>query len=326
MTPSADHEAWDIIDSPTTMASTEQQSTVSAPESTVEVTINTKPTDTVTPENKNETPALSRNDTMDSEYQDNMEPTPRVYRRPLDVDDEFIAPRNTRHYPRVVRVHRRNRSLSPGIYDSTAPKARLLNSSAELLDCLDHDGIADLPVPAKGSIYVTNFPFGKKDVKKWSWLFTQGTEDEYFDTWEDNDGLADRGRAGRPIPIRIHGRRDRRDRSPYYYDDRQPTEIPMVCLSRALDTSVVPESSGHDFTFLIVVRMRGGHDSGVKLLTAESRKAAGTLMYYEALVGNSVVFVGASLGTNKKKKTFRKVGSVSEAVQVSGEGVTAIIC
>ena len=89
---------------------------------------------------------------------------------------------------------------------------------------------------------------------------------------------------------------------------RAMVDIPSVHLSRALDTDVVPETTT-DACYLIVTQNRH-RPAGSKLQIAESRKAAGILMYYEVLRGDSIMFVGAMANRPKKTvhpKKFRKV-------------------
>ena len=98
-------------------------------------------------------------------------------------------------------------------------------------------------------------------------------------------------------------------------------------LSRALDSEVIPEKDEKDFTYVVVVKNRRRGGGCAKLLTAGGRKAAGIIIYYEALVGNSVVFVGATKGElGKKGAKFKRVESVDEAVKVAEEGASGIIC
>jgi hypothetical protein len=68
---------------------------------------------------------------------------------------------------------------------------------------------------------------------------------------------------------------------------------------------------------------------GSKLQVVESRKAAGIVMYYEALRGDSVVFVGAVVGwggERVKTRNFKRVENLEEATTLKVEGKVGIIC
>ncbi|KAJ4287168.1 hypothetical protein N0V90_012566 [Kalmusia sp. IMI 367209] len=321
---------------PPTVESTEQQPVTGSAEPKVEVTINPKTKEPSSTEDEKDTPQLKRNDTWDSVYTDTAEFVHRGPARPFNAYDDFVPlPRQPRAVRRVVHPPRRyNFSPSPQRWRApNIPITPILHSSTQLLEQLNYDGVADFPFPGKSSIYLTTFPFTDKDVKEWAWLFQMGIEEKFLhkankygpvDTAEedgfDEDGwYADRGRMlrpGRPY----HGRRDR---SPVFFNDNT-VDVPSVYLSRALDTAVISEAAEKDFAYLIVIKNRGRGGSGAKLLRAGSRKAAGIVMYYEALIGNSVVFVGAvreGSGKPKKIAKYRKVEGVEEAVKVTEEGV-----
>jgi hypothetical protein len=225
------------------------------------------------------------------------------------VEDDWYAGRRTR----------RRRPISP--VPQRAQNA-MLNSSVQLLAKVNkYDGIADLPFPARGGIYLTTFPFTDRDVKKWSWLFSLGIEDTFLAedvSFHDCDSEDERRPRYRPV-------QRRRDRSPEY--DSYAVDISSVCLSRALDTEVVPEGTD-GLRYVIVIKNRH-RPAGSKLLVGESRKAAGMLMYYELLKGDSVMFVGAMMGPTKNgthPKKFRKVESVGEAGMVQQEGFVGVVC
>lgn len=341
MTSSIDTEPWDIIQSPTTMPSTiqdnEKQPIASSVEPKPEVTINPTPSEPAF-EKKDDTPQLKRNETMDSVYTDRSEFLQRGASRPMDFleYDELVPP------PRMPRAARRiplGGPPPPGppprrYHYSPSPQGRTprIDSSTVLLDHLTYDGVADLPFPGKSSIYLTNFPFSDRDVQEWSWLFKAGVEDKLLhkrgDVPDDDAESEDdwyggrRGRTTRPP----HYQQVRRCHSPIYDNT---VDIPSVYLSRALDPAVIPEQAEKEFTYAIVVKNRGrGGVGGAKLLAAGSRKAAGIHIFYEALIGNSVVFVGAmKKGFEKGKKTkFVKVDGVDAAVRGAEEGVVGVIC
>jgi len=184
-----------------------------------------------------------------------------------------------------------------------------------------------MPFPGRNSIYLTTFPFTDRDVKNWSWLFSHGVEEMWLtrgdkSNRDDEDDFTfedDFYDGGRCVPRVTRNRR--RD------FDATTVDVSSVYLSRALDTSVVPEDVNEKVKYLIVVHNRSKPSGGAKLLTAESRKAAGIAMYYEALTGNSIVFVGAVVGgVGKKVKKFRKAEGVEEAKGMSEGGVVGIIC
>lgn len=309
-------DQWDFINpptstQPTTMATpVEQPPAPAATEPKIEVTINPKPVS-----KDPEVPPLTRQNSTDSALTS-------------DAEEEVIR-------PRPARRARRN-SFSPVRINTRYPPPAitpLLSSSTQLLENVGYDGIADMPYPGRNSIYLSTFPFTQRDVKKWAWLFAHGVEDAWLTTVEKygrgeedivddfDDGWCDNNRV-------VHvGRSRRREFDANYID------MSSVYLSRALDTTVIPEDTTEKVTYLMVVKNRNGTASSVKLLTAESRKAAGIMLYYEALIGNSIVFVGATVGdigkkTKKAKKAqkFKKVDSLDEAKVSSEGGVVGVIC
>jgi hypothetical protein len=106
--------------------------------------------------------------------------------------------------------------------------------------------------------------------------------------------------------------------------------MPALFVSRALDNSVVTDEAKH-VNFLIVVQSGNG-SAMYKLLVAESRKAAGILIYYEAVNGNSVVFVGAVLdGRERFRGVLRRVDGLGAAMGFRGlederEPTVGVIC
>ena len=204
----------------------------------------------------------------------------------------------------------------------------MLNSSTQLLEQLNYDGIADMPFPSRNSIYLATFPFTDRDVKKWSWLFAHGVEETYLIPGgskgardngddDDDDSEAEFFDGGR------YGPRVYRNRRRGSFDG---VDVASVYLSRALDTTIVPED-GEKLKYLVVVQNRGRSGGKAKLLTAESRKAAGIIMYYEALNGNSIAFVGAVVGgIGKKAKKFKRVEGVDEVSALREKGVVGVIC
>lgn len=304
------------------------------PTKVVELTINAKPTSNDQTEEKNEDkePAppkekersrkLKRTDTQItySDYDSDLG----------DVRDRRVN-RRRRDYFSPVRVHPIQSNV-------------LLSSSSSLLEKInDYDGVADLPFPARGGVYLTTYPFSDKDVQRWSWLLGSGIEEQWVneprkrrvnnddddDDDSDDDRLFNRGRG-----VRIFNDDRRRIRSPGY--DPLGNEMSSVFLSRALDTTVVPEEGEEKVKFVIVVQNRsknGSSAEAARLLVAESRKATAMLMYYEVLNGTSVPFVGAVpanaklTGSKKKKVQFKKVETVDEAVKLYKEdGVVGVVC
>lgn len=271
-----------------------------------EYTINTKPTvddkkhnDECTCDTK---PPLVRKDSIESIDED--------YRRPRRTGRVPPAPLHRRYTPSPQRYYP---PPNPLVYESHS-----VSSSTQLLEKVGkEDGIVDLPVPAIRNIYLTTYPFGDRDVKKWAWLLAAGVEDEYVvQSFHSPDG------TNIPAVERVH---QRRGEFPIY--DPGNIDIPSVYLSRALDSEVVPEDSKHNVRYLIVTQNRH-RPAGYKLLVAESRKAAGVLIYYDVLKGDSILFVGATVHQCKTvaAKKYKKVASLEEAISLQDEGFVGIVC
>ncbi|KAF2622772.1 hypothetical protein BU25DRAFT_425478 [Macroventuria anomochaeta] len=232
------------------------------------------------------------------------------------IDEEYRRPRRVPPPP-----HRRYTPSPHRYYPPTnpfAPQSFSINSSTELLAKVGkEDGLTEFPPPAIRNIYLTTYPFGDKDVKKWSWLFAAGVEDEYV-----AQNVRDMNNSDVPSIERV---RQRRGEFPIY--DPGNIDIPSVYLSRALDTEVVPEDSKHNLRYLIVTQNRH-RPAGCKLLVAESRKAAGILIYYDILKGDSILFVGATVHQCKTvhPKKYKKVNSLEEAVSLQNEGFVGVVC
>lgn len=243
-------------------------------------------------------PALIRKDSIESIDED--------YRRPRRSERVFPA-----------RVHRRYTPSPNRYYPPLLPVPFMVNSSTQLLERAGKDdGIVELPVPALRNVYLTTYPFGDKDVKKWSWLLAAGIEDEFVVPSSHNVG------GDLPTVERV---RQRNDGFIPYEPDR--IDIPYVCLSRALDTEVVPEDTKQDVRYLIVTQKRL-QPQGAKLIVAESRKAAGMLMYYTILTGDPILFVGATVHQCKTvhPKNYKKVASLEEAIGIQDAGFVGVIC
>lgn len=236
------------------------------------------------------------------------------------IDEDYRRPRRAGRVPPPRRYtpspHRYPVPANPFIYTDQ----RVINSSTQLLDKVGkEDGIMEVPFPARSHIYLTTYPFGNKDVKKWSWLFASGIEGEYL-TLNRNSISID----GEPVSS-VERVRQRRDHSPAFLPGT--IDIPSVYLSRALDVAVVPETNAHSVQYLIVTQNRH-RPAGSKLLVAESRQAAGVLMYYEILRGDSVLFVGATLhqcGTVPPGK-YKKVATLEEAIRAREGDYVGIVC
>lgn len=224
-------------------------------------------------------------------------------------------------YPRHRRAGRmspapRHRRYTPSPHRYYPPS---VHSSTQLLKKLGkEDGLVELPIAAARNAYVTTYPFSDKDVKKWAWLLAAGVEDEYV----EQSFRRDSNGSDKPAVERV---RQRRGEFPIY--DSENINIPSVYLSRALDTAVVPDDSTHNVRYLIVTQNRH-QPAGYKLLVAESRKAAGILMYYEILKGDSILFVGATVHQckNISLKKYKRVASLDEAVSLQGEGFVGVVC
>lgn len=299
-------DEWTVLDSNTSShdnmdATHELLSKADGP--THDCTINTKP-DSGEKKHKNDCtcemkPALLRKDSIESIDED--------YRRPRRAGR--IPPPPRRYTP---SPHRYYPSPIPTSYQSFT-----VNSSNQLLEKVGkEDGIIELPAPAVRNVYLTTYPFGDKDVKKWSWLLASGVEDEYV-TQSMRDINSDM-----PSVERI-----RQNRSDFPIYSPGSIDIPSVYLSRALDAEVVPEDSKHDVRYLIVTQNRH-RPQGWKLLVAESRKAAGVLIYYEMLRGDSIMLVGATIHQCKTvhPKKYKKVDNLEEALRVQDEGFVGIVC
>ncbi|KAF1975156.1 hypothetical protein BU23DRAFT_566741 [Bimuria novae-zelandiae CBS 107.79] len=342
MNSSLDHEPWDFVQPvlimPTTLADTEQQPPAKSAEPQAGPNTTTKMSEPTAPEQTG-VPRLERNEIGDYVSIGDVEYSQRGASRPVDLFAEFVPPPHL--HPAARRVpppppRRYNYSPSPPRYhDPPFVSTPQLDTSSQLLDFIHYDGVVKLPFPAQSHIFITTFPFTNKHVQEWSWLFQLDIEEKYLHkptevTDDDVDSETEwysnerRGRINRPI--RMH--RGRRDRFPNFDNT---IDFASVYLSRALDRTVIPEASEKDFTYIIVVKNRGMSGGGAKKLTADSRKAAGILMYYEALIGNSVAFVGAVRevtddGENVKTRTYKKVDSVYEAVKAAEEGVFGVLC
>lgn len=302
----ADNE-WAVI-SPTTSRQTNMDSKL--PEAAnQECTINTKSTvDSI--EDKTECtcdtkPKLVRKDSIDS------------------IDEDYRRPRRTARVTPAPRY--RGYTSSPEPYCPPPPVMpisvpypnRVLTSSTQLLEQVGkEDGIVDFPGVSARNVYLTTYPFGSKDVKKWAWLFAAGVEDEYVTLNAQVTDVSDVDNVDR---VRLHRN------EPIH--NLTNIDIPCVYLSRALDTEVVLENSKHRVRYLIVVRNRH-QPNGSKLLVAESNKAAGVLMFHEILRGSSVLFVGATVHQCKTVHStkYRKVESLEEAISLQDEGFVGVVC
>lgn len=236
------------------------------------------------------------------------------------IDEDYRRPRRARGpFPPPPPPHRRYTPSPHRYYPTPIPLSyqdTIINSSTQLLEKVGkEDGMVELPAPAVRNIYLSTYPFGDKDVKKWSWLLASGIEDEYvIQSTRDMNG---------DIPI---VERFRQSRTDFQYISGA-IDIPSAYLSRALDTEVIPEDSKHNVRYLIVTQNRH-RPQGWKLLVTESRKAAGVLIYHELLKGESVIFVGATVHQckNVHPKKYKKVNSLEEALSVREEGFVGVIC
>jgi hypothetical protein len=178
----------------------------------------------------------------------------------------------------------------------------------------------DMPHPARSSVYLTTYPFGTTDVRKWAWLLAHGVEDVYMT--EDT-------RSATYFAREVLGYRSREmSAQPPYWEVGGANSVTSVYLSRALDSSVVPEDAGRDVRFVVVTQNRH-MPVGTKLQVTESRKAAAIVMYCELLKGDSVVFVGAMVhqcGEKMHPSVFRRVESLDEAIRLKEEGIVGVIC
>lgn len=232
------------------------------------------------------------------------------------IDEEYRRPRRSE---RVIpaRVHRRYTPSPNRYYPPPLPIPSMISSSTQLLERVGKDdGVVELPLPALRNVYLNTYPFGDKDVKKWSWLLAADIEDEFVVPGSRNLS------GDLPTVERV---RQRNDGFIPYEPDR--IDIPPVCLSRALDVEVVPEDTKHDVRYLIVTQKRL-QPHGAKLIVAESRKAAGMLMYYTILTGDPILFVGATVHQCKTvhPRNYKKVASLEEAVSIQDAGFVGIVC
>ncbi|KAJ4312293.1 hypothetical protein N0V94_007521 [Neodidymelliopsis sp. IMI 364377] len=273
----------------------------------VECTINPKP------------PVSDKKDTAECSCTPKPKLAPEVS---YDSDDsDYRPPRRGRRAP-----------LPPPVPQSCCPPPpmpimypgmnydRCVKSSTQLLERIGvDDSIIDLPIIGRGNIYLATYDFGDKDVKKWSWLFAANIEEEHLTETSRVDS------NGNDVPGVERVRQRPSNFSTIY--NAGHIDIPCVYLSRALDIEVVPEDTEHQVRYFIVTKNRG-HVPGSQLLVAESRKAAGTMMFYEILKGDSVVFVGATVHQCQtvQPKKFKKVASLEEAISVQDEGYVGIVC
>jgi hypothetical protein len=261
--------------------------------------INTKPEEKSKGECTCETkPALLRKDSIES------------------IEEDYRRPRRSERVP-PPRVHRRYTPSPNRYYPSPLPIPSMISSSTQLLERVGKDdGIVELPAPALRNAYLNTYPFGDKDVKKWSWLLAAGIEDEFV--------VPSSRDIGGDLPT-VERVRQRNDGFIPFEPDR--IDIHPVCLSRALDTNVVPEDTKHDVRYLIVTQKRL-QPHGAKLIVAESRKAAGMLIYYTILTGDPILFVGATVHQCKTvhPKNYKKVASLEEAISVQSAGFVGIVC
>jgi hypothetical protein len=240
----------------------------------------------------NKDAALHRKDSKDSINEEYCRPH-RANRRP---------PTSPNYYPPPVPIY------SPAPPIPFPFQYSRISSSTQLLEQFGkEDGVFELPYPLNGRVYLATYPFGDRDVQKWSWLFAAGIEDEYL--------VRDSEEYARPS----RGTRNR-------YNARDE-DMSSVYLSRALDVNVVPEDTKHSVRFFIVTG-NPSRLSGFKLLVAESRKAASMLIYYEMLKGDSVLFVGAMVHECKtgRPKRYKKVNSLEEAVALYNKGAVGVLC
>lgn len=295
-------DEWSVLD-PNTSSQTnmEQANNVGLNEgdtSTRDCSINTKPEERLKGECGCETkPVLLRKDSIES------------------IDEDYRRPRRSGRA--LPRVHRRYTPSPTRYYPPPLAIPSMISSSTQLLERVGKDdGIVELPVPALRNIYLTTYPFGDKDVKKWSWLLAAGIEDEFLVPSSHNVG---------GDVLTVERARQRNDGFVPFEPDR--IDIPAVNLSRALDTGVVPEDTKHDVRYLIVTQKRL-QPHGAKLIVAESRRAAGIQIYYTVLTGDPILFVGATVHQCKTihPKNYKKVASLEEAISIQDAGFAGIVC
>lgn len=301
-------DEWTILN-PTILSQANMEAVVSEVPNTAEMldresTVDAKPA-TTTPKPREDCtceakPVLARKESIESIDEDN--------RRPRRVRS-IPSPPPCRYTP------------SPNRYCPPPPPfvdPNSIRSSTQLLERVGkEDGIVEFPTLGLRSVYLATYPFGNKDVQKWSWLFAAGIEGEYL-VQSPRDVL-----GGLPMVERIRPRSD--GLTPHYGNDKYA--IPPVYLSRALDTQIVPEHSEHSVRYLIVTENHPRAE-GVQLMVAESRKAAGMLIYYAALNGDPVLFVGATAHQCKTvhANRYKKVHTLDEAVTLQHDGFAGIVC
>ncbi|KAF2001239.1 hypothetical protein P154DRAFT_175048 [Amniculicola lignicola CBS 123094] len=282
-----------------------------ASEPTIELTINTKPKDEKTEEGKKCTcKNTSKEDAMSDDEAD-------IPVRDSRSRDRRRVPRRYSLSPSPVRLRQRYRS-------PVRDELTILKSSASLLEKAgDYDGVADMPYPARTSVYLTTYPFTTRDVKKWGWLLGNGVEEQWATESLSRSAIhaGDDGNTGYPIISDI----PRRSRSPYY-DPLNSAPVPNIFLSRALDKNVVPEDA-EGVKYMVIVQDKQTPKQS-KLVVAESRKAAGIVIYYEAISGNSVTFVGATTTAVERgaRMKVKKVASLEEATEVEKDGFLGLVC
>jgi hypothetical protein len=320
MTPATEREQWIIVPSDTMASTNDTRGETQPSERQVEIK-----KEALNAENKPEgekTPAAEK---KDAECTCPGCPVHPTLDRNITIDSSIYEER-----PRHRRRGRRYSTSPVRPYVDAEPfdLPPVVKSSAQLLSLVGtHDGVIELPYPARTSAYMNTFPFTQKAVNKYSWLFANGAEDVFLSDsrnlmHHDDDDVYSNG----PYPVVVS--RNRRNRDNYY--DPINEDIPLVQFSRALDTAVVPEEGADkDLRYWIVVQNKAS-PKGTKLLVAESRKAAGMFIYYEALNGHSIVFVGAVVQQPKKGVALKvkKVDNLEEALQMkeSGEDVIGIVC
>ncbi|KAF2277463.1 uncharacterized protein EI97DRAFT_292530 [Westerdykella ornata] len=320
MTSQVDGESWTIIPS-IAMASTITPTQPDAKSPATETNAGTSPDTIVETEttDKSELENTAEEDTFTAKP----DPGDSNTADQLDYDDELDGP--IRH--RRVPIYPGRRNYSPNRPNPVFLRARdepepfcipAIHSSAKLLAQLNtYDGVVDLPFPARSSVYLTTFPFTRRDVIKYSGLFAHPAEGVFISETKHTLTEFDE--------YPVYPNRPPRNRGDYYDPIPFEDNLPRIFLSRALDTAVVPEDKGAKFWIVVQSRQR---PNARKLLVMESRKAAGIVIYYEALNGNSVIFVGAVLGERKTGAgiKMKKVDSLEEAVKAQEEGVVGIIC
>lgn len=330
-----DPEQWTIIDHTNTMATsfeaqaqpqTEANAPVSEPK--IELTINAKPnSDTITPPKKDAEYLRTAQPALDSKPTLDRQDTVNTKMSYWDEEDAWYTDRSR---PRRRAPGRRDSRSPIRIHERPPPETMMVISSTALLAKVSaFDGIADLPYPSRSSVFLTTFPFTDKEVQKYAWLFNYGVEDEFMQERTAREMRLrefddDEWYGARPVPMNHF----RPARGPHHGPVGPMMDLPSIFLSRALNASVIPDDE-KDVTFWIVVQNKA-RSPGSKLLVAESRKAVGIMIFYEALVGNSIAFVGAVKGQQGKKMRgmkLKKVDTLNEAVSVQSEdGIVGVVC